>query len=71
MNYIFFSILILTAIISILFWYASYSTKSGFAIDKNNNQIPDKWEKFKIILKIKSLIYLTLGFLLGYLFQYF
>ena len=70
MNYIFYSILALTAIISIFFWYAKYSTKSGFAIDQNNNQIPDKWEKVKIIFKLKSLVYLTLGFLLGYLFHY-
>ena len=70
MNYIFYSILALTAIISILFWYATYSTKSGFAIDQNNNQIPDKREKVKIIFKLKSLVYLTLGFLLGYLFHY-
>ena len=70
MNYIFYSILALTAIISILFWYATYLTKSGFAIDQNNNQIPDKWEKVKIIFKLKSLVYLTLGFLLGYLFHY-
>ena len=70
MNYIFYSMLALTAIISIFFWYATYSTKSGFAIDQNNNQIPDKWEKIKIIFKLKSLVYLTLGFLLGYLFHY-
>ncbi len=70
MNYIFYSILALTAVISFLFWYATYSTKSGFAIDQNNNQIPDKWEKIKIIFKLKSLIYLMLGFLLGYLFHY-
>ncbi len=57
--------------ISILFWYAFYSTKSGFAIDQNNNKIPDKWEKIKIVFKLKSFIYLTLGFLLGYLFHYF
>ena len=71
MNYIFYSILALTAIISIFYRYASCSTKSGFAIDQNNNQIPDKWEKIKIIFKLKSLVYLTLGFLLGYLFHYF
>ena len=71
MNYIFYSILILTVIISILFWYASYSTKCGFAIDQNKNKIPDKWEKIKIVFKLKSFIYLTLGFLLGYLFHHF
>ena len=60
MNYIFYSILILTVITSILFWYATYSTKSGFAVDQNNNQIPDKWEKIKIIFKLKSFVYLIL-----------
>jgi len=71
MNYLFYAVLILTGILSGLFWYASYSTKSGFAIDQNNNQIPDKWEKIKIIFKLKSFVYLILGFLLGYLFHYF
>ena len=64
------ALIIAFAIISIFFWYATYSTKSGFAIDQNNNQIPDKWEKVKIIFKLKSLVYLTLGFLLGYVFHY-
>lgn len=71
MKYLFYTVLIITAIVSILFWYATYSTKSGFAIDQNKNQIPDKWEKFRIIFKLKSLVYLILGFTLGYLFQYF
>jgi hypothetical protein len=71
MKYLFYSVLIITAIVSILFWYATYSTKSGFAIDQNNNHIPDKWEKFQVIFKLKSLVYLILGFTLGYLFQYF
>ena len=62
MNYLFYAVLILTGILSILFWYATYSTKSGFAIDQNNNQIPDKWEKIKIIFKLKSLVYLMLDF---------
>ena len=52
--------LALTAIISILFWYATYSTKSGFAIDQNNNQIPDKWEKIKIIYIPNTWIFIGL-----------
>ncbi len=70
MNYLFYLVLVLTGVISILFWYASYSTKSGFAVDQNKNQIPDKWEKASILFKFKSIIYLLLGFILGVLFNY-
>ena len=28
-----------------LYWYAGYSTRSGFAKDENQNFIPDAWEE--------------------------
>ena len=70
MNVFFYFVLIVLIHIFIIYWYANYSTKGGFAIDENKNNIPDKWEKFKIIFKLKSFILILLGFLLGYLFHF-
>ena len=28
-----------------VYWYAGYSTRSGFAKDENQNFIPDAWEE--------------------------
>ena len=28
-----------------VYWYAGYSTKTGSAVDENQNFIPDSWEK--------------------------
>lgn len=52
-----------------LFWYANYSTQSGFAKDDNNNNIPDSWEKYVLLFKLKNLVILLLGILIGYLFS--
>ncbi len=51
-----------------VYWYASYSTRSGGILDENNNFIPDSWEKNfswffsgkALIIKsgIKSVLYL-------------
>ena len=70
MNYLFYSTLAFTLILICIYWYASYTAKSGFAVDENNNNIPDKWEKFKILFKLKTIIILILGFILGYLFHF-
>ena len=70
MNILFYVALGFTIFMMFIYWYANYSTKGGFAIDDNNNNIPDKWEKFKIIFKLKSFILILLGFLLGYLFHF-
>ena len=67
---LFYVALAFTILMMFIYWYANYSTKGGFAIDENKNNIPDKWEKFKIIFKLKSFILILLGFLLGYLFHF-
>ena len=28
-----------------VYWYAAYSTRTGFAKDENQNFIPDAWEE--------------------------
>lgn len=52
------------------YWYANYSTKSGFATDENENNIPDSWEKYELIFRFKNIIILLLGMVLGYLFNF-
>jgi Na+/melibiose symporter-like transporter len=62
------SLVIVTFIILFLFWYAKYTSKSGFSKDENKNDIPDSWEKkFGIIFKLKNFIILILGILIGFL----
>jgi Na+/melibiose symporter-like transporter len=62
------SLLIFTLIILFLFWYAKYTSKSGFSIDENKNEIPDSWEKkFGILFKLKNFIILILGIIIGFL----
>ena len=62
------SLVVLTFIILFLFWYAKYTSKSGFSKDENKNDIPDSWEKkFGIIFKLKNFIILILGILIGFL----
>jgi len=39
------ALLVVTFIILFLFWYAKYTSKSGFSKDENQNDIPDSWEK--------------------------
>ena len=60
-------VLIFTALMFVFFWYAKYSTKSGFALDENKNDIPDSWERYSVVFKLKSYIVLLLGILIGYL----
>ncbi|MGB0366978.1 MAG: hypothetical protein ACPGC8_05010 [Flavobacteriaceae bacterium] len=52
------------------YWYANYSTKSGFATDENHNNIPDSWEKYAILFKLKNIILLIIGIAIGYLFSF-
>ena len=59
-----------TILLFIFYWYAEYSTKSGFAKDENENSIPDSWEKYAIIFKLKSIIILIAGIVLGFLFSH-
>lgn len=69
-NTIFFIIAGLSAGLLAFYWYASYSTKSGFAVDENKNNIPDSWERFSILFKLKNFVILLMGMLLGYLFHF-
>jgi len=69
-NIIFFIALGLSVAFLFFFWYANYSTKSGFATDENQNNIPDSWEKYAIVFKLKNVIILLLGMVIGYLFSY-
>ena len=62
------SLVIITTIILFLFWYAKYTSKSGFSVDENKNDIPDSWEKkFGILFKLKNFIILILGITIGFL----
>lgn len=70
MNYLFIATLAITIILICIYWYASYAARTGFAVDENKNNIPDKWEKFQILFKLKTVIILILGFILGYLFHF-
>ncbi|MGB2398201.1 MAG: hypothetical protein ACPIA1_04725 [Flavobacteriaceae bacterium] len=67
-NTILLALLLFTLLVMILFWYASYSSRSGFAKDENNNGVPDSWEgRFHIFFKLKNIIILILGIAIGYL----
>lgn len=69
-NTLFFIALGLSTALLFFYWYANYSTKSGFATDENENNIPDSWEKYAIVFKLKNLIILLLGIVIGYLFSF-
>ena len=66
-NTLFYIAVAATILLFIFYWYAEYSTKSGFAKDENENSIPDSWEKYAIIFKLKSIIILIAGIVLGFL----
>ena len=69
-NTLFYIAVAATILLFIFYWYAEYSTKSGFAKDENENSIPDSWEKYAIIFKLKSIIILFAGIVLGFLFSH-
>ena len=69
-NTLFYIAVAATILLFIFYWYAEYSTKSGFAKDENENSIPDSWEKYAIIFKLKSIIILIAGIVLGFLFSH-
>ena len=69
-NTLFYITVAATILLFIFYWYAEYSTKSGFAKDENENSIPDSWEKYAIIFKLKSIIILIAGIVLGFLFSH-
>ena len=64
-------ILVVLGFLAVLFggvyWYAGYSTRSGFAKDENQNFIPDAWEeKYSWFFSGKGIIMLVLGIGIGY-----
>ncbi len=65
------NILVVLVFLAILFggvyWYAGYSTRSGFAKDENQNFIPDAWEeKFSWFFSGKGIIMLLMGVAIGF-----
>ena len=57
----------LAALFGGVYWYAGYSTRSGFAKDENQNFIPDAWEeKYSWFFSGKGIIMLVLGIGIGY-----
>ena len=64
---IFLIISLITFCVLFLYWYAKYSTKSGFALDENKNEIPDTWEKYALVFKFKNFLLLLLGIAIGFL----
>ena len=60
-------VVLIALLILFLYWYAGYSTRSGFAKDENQNFIPDAWEeKFNWFFSSKVLIMFFLGIAIGY-----
>ena len=64
-------ILVVLVCLAVLFggvyWYAGYSTRSGFAKDENQNFIPDAWEeKYSWFFSGKGIIMLVLGIGIGF-----
>jgi len=64
---IFLIILGITIFTLFFYWYAKYSTKSGFALDENKNEIPDNLGEIWIFFKMKNFIILFLGIAIGFL----
>jgi Na+/melibiose symporter-like transporter len=55
-------------ILLFFFWFAKQSIKSGISKDENQDNIPDSWEKkLGLIFKIKNLLILILGIVIGLL----
>ena len=48
------SLVVVTLIILFLFWYAKYTSKSGFSKDENQNDIPELTEEDMPVVKKKT-----------------
>lgn len=67
MKYILITLCLVAVVLVFIYWYAGYSSRSGFAIDENKNNVPDSWEsKMGWLFKAKNFILLFLGILIGY-----
>ncbi|CAI8258894.1 MAG TPA: hypothetical protein DIT52_01125 [Flavobacteriaceae bacterium] len=68
MNEVLITTVFIVILVSGVYFYAGYLTRSGKAEDADGNLIPDEWEeKFGWFFSAKGLIMFTLGLLLGYL----
>ena len=67
MNEFIVTIVFIVLLVSGVYFYAGYLTRTGKAEDADGNLIPDEWEeKFGWFFTAKGLIMLVLGLLLGY-----
>ena len=67
MNEFIVTLIFIVFLVSGVYFYAGYLTRTGKAEDADGNFIPDSWEeKFGWFFTAKGLIMLVLGFLLGY-----
>jgi len=62
------TIIFIVLLVSGVYFYAGYLTRTGKAEDADGNLIPDSWEeKFGWFFSAKGLIMFALGLILGYL----
>jgi len=67
MNEFIVTLIFIILLVSGVYLYAGYLTRTGKAEDADGNFIPDSWEKkFGWFFNAKGLIMLVLGLVLGY-----
>ena len=67
MNEFIVTLIFIVLLVSGVYFYAGYLTRTGKAEDADGNFIPDSWEeKFCWFFNAKGLIMLVLGLVLGY-----
>ena len=67
MNNFLITIIFIVALVSGVYFYAGYLTRTGKAEDADGNFIPDSWEEnFGWFFISKGLIMFALGLILGY-----
>ena len=76
MNEFIVTLIFIVILVSGVYFYAGYLTRTGKAEDADGNFIPDSWEEnFGWFFSAKGLIMFALGLLLGYVlgvqFRYF
>jgi len=68
MNEFIVTFIFIVILVSGVYLYAGYLTRTGKAEDADGNFIPDSWEeKFGWFFTAKGLVMLVLGLVLGYL----
>lgn len=67
MNEFIITLIFIVILVSGVYFYAGYLTRTGKAEDADGNFIPDSWEEnFGWFFSAKGLIMFALGLLLGY-----